>query len=88
MIVTESDDGLPEYHVIEVLGFGGVRTAEYVYGALRAATTAATAKAAAEAFELDYELEVVSPEELLPGEYVLLWEEQKGREVFKVLVIR
>jgi len=60
-------------------------SAQYVYGALSGATSARTARAAEEAFELDYELDVVDPEELLPGTYVLLWEERLGREIFRVL---
>jgi len=86
MIIAESAKELPRYQVVETLkSVPEVMNAEYTYGAIRGATRASTARAAEEVFELDYELEVVDQESLLPGTYVLLWEDKMGREGFKVL---
>lgn len=86
MIIAESAKGLPRYRMVERFkSVPEVMNAEYAYGALRGATRASTARAAEGVFELDYELEVVDPEDLTPGTYVLLWEETMGREGFKVL---
>lgn len=86
MIIAESVEGMPRYQVVETLkSVQEVVNAEYTYGVLSGATRARTARAAEEVFELDYELEVVDQESLLPGTYVLLWEDNMGREGFKVL---
>lgn len=88
MIITESVRGLPRYRIIERFrGAGQLEVAQWSYGAIRGATSERTARAAEAVFELDYELEVVDPEDLPPGAYVLLWEDKMGQESFKVLEI-